>query len=487
MNISFGTDGWRAIVGCDFTADNLKKVVRAFANWLYSPGRRDLYIYKNSISGENFIKPPESGILIGYDTRFMSKFFAKTAADEFIKCAIPVFLSSSFVSSPSLAYSVKHLKAAGGIMITGSHNAAYYNGIKYKPEYGGSATSEIMNDVEKFLISEQSFAPDTPELPQIKPFSPNNPYIENMFNIVDMERIANSRFKIVSDPIYGSNIGLMTKIFNKIGYYVEEIRNEENPIFGGYNPQPIGRNIAPLVEKILRSRADIGFAFDGDGDTLGIVDSIGSFIQPHEIFAIVLWHLVENRKWSGGIVTTLATSDIIKSMALKYDLPTYETPVGFKHITELMLTKNILIGGEESGGIGIKNNIPDKDAALIALMVLEAMAYAGKGIDDILLDLYDRFGTYCFHRTDIHLENNDKKKMVIQKLVREAPKFFDNTKVREMHTLDGIKYILEDQSWILFRPSGTEAKFRIYVEAGSHEKANRLLSECELLINKLIN
>lgn len=483
MKISFGTDGWRGKIGCDFTLENLKQVIHAFISWLTSSDRANLNLYKNNYS---VLRDASAGILIGYDTRFMSEFFAKKAAEEFIQAGIPVWLTDSYVPSPALAYAVKQRKAAGGIIITASHNDPYYNGIKYKPEYGGSATAEIMMSVEQTRRTAKLPPLRLANTPNLEYFSPIDSYIEHLLRHVDMERIANSRFKIISDPIYGSTINLMGKIFNKIGGFVEEIRNEPHPTFGGYTPEPIGRNIAPLVEKVLTTHADIGFSFDGDGDILGIVDSTGSFVQPHSIFAVVLWHLVENRKITGGIATTLATSNLIKSMAENYKIPIYETPVGFKHITQQMLTNDIMIGGEESGGIGVKNNIPDKDAPLIALLVLEAMAYAGKGLDDILHDLSNRFGNYCFHRSDINFDSSEEKKNALISFFKSEPQQFAGLKVKDVISLDGIKYILEDDSWILLRVSGTETKFRIYVEAPNHKQANILLSECEEKVSAYI-
>lgn len=488
MQITFGTDGWRGIIAKDFTLDNLKIVARATANFLYWSGKKELEIYKDlSIKNCQTYCPPQNGVVIGFDTRFMSDIFAKEIAQEIAKCGIPVYLSSSYTPSPALAYAVKSKNASIGIMVTGSHNPSYYSGIKYKAEYGGTATPEIISSIEKMLHSNEKYYPDKSLTPcPIQDFSPTKPYIKNICDLVDMERIANSRFKIISDPIHGCAIGIMEQIFRQIGSYIEEIRNEENPNFGGYNPEPVGRNIAPLVRKVLRSKADIGFAFDGDADTIGVVDSLGSFVQPHEIFALVLWHLVENRKWTGGVATTFSTSRLTESLTNEYGLPIYETPVGFKHITELMLGNDILIGGEESGGIGIKNSIPDKNAALIALLVLEAMAYSGKGLDEIIYELSSRFGTFCFHRTDIKFETNEEKEKIINLMGEKTPSHFDGTKVTNKYTLDGIKYILEDKSWILCRPSGTEPIFRIYVESTSHQKANRILNECESLAASII-
>ncbi|MDQ7823549.1 MAG: phosphoglucomutase/phosphomannomutase family protein [Candidatus Eremiobacteraeota bacterium] len=485
MGITFGTDGWRGIVADDFTFENIRRVARAIARFLYWQGRKDLDIYKPK-KGATYQCPyrhPREGIVVGYDTRFMSRTFAEVAAGEFIKAGIPVYLSSGPSSSPSISTSVDDLKACGAVIITASHNSPEYNGIKFKPEYGGSGTPEVTHAIEKRINGAEEFTlPEAEGEAAIKEFSPHERYTERVVSLIDLERIASSRFKIISDPIYGASRGLLEQALGGIGTYVEEIRGEINPIFGGYNPEPIGKNLAPLVERILRNKADIGFAYDGDGDRLGAVDSRGRFMNSHEVFALILWHLVENRKWSGGVARTFSTSHIIDVMAGRYGLPLYETPIGFKYIAHLMLEKDILLGGEESGGIGVKNHIPEKDAILISLLLLEAMAYKGEGIGSLLEQLMRDHGFFYFHRTDIRITNNDEKESIISRLLNSPPARFIDGKIEDIRTLDGIKYILPGNNWILFRPSGTEPVLRIYVEARSHELAQKILREGEELV-----
>ncbi len=320
----------------------------------------------------------------------------------------------------------------------------------------------------------------------VREFLPHDHYIQKVTEIVDLERIASSRFKIISDPIYGASKGILVQALKGIGTYVEEIRGEDNPIFGGYQPEPIGKNLAPLVEKVLRSKADIGFSFDGDGDRLGAVDSRGRFMNAHEIFALILWHLHENRKWTGGVTKTFSTSRIIDSMARQYGLPLYETPIGFKYIAHLMLEKDILIGGEESGGIGVKNHIPEKDAILNSLLLLEAMAYENNDIGSILENLMKTFGIFHFHRTDINIPDNEEKESILSGLLNSPPGKMADLDVIDVRTLDGVKYIFSDDSWILFRPSGTEPVLRMYVEARSHDVAGKLLKGGEELIKNAL-
>ncbi|MHC9538808.1 MAG: phosphoglucomutase/phosphomannomutase family protein [Vulcanimicrobiota bacterium] len=486
MAITFGTDGWRGIIGDEFTFANIRLVSRAIASFLHWPARRGLDIYKSK-AGASYSCPyrkPEDGIVIGYDTRFMSRKFAEVAAEEFLSSDVPVYLASTPSSSPSISFAINDLKASGGIIITASHNSPEYNGIKFKPEYGGSGTPEIMHAIEERISnsgSDLSF--NKTAASEIKEFSPHENYTKKVTELVDLERIAGSRFKIISDPIHGANKGLMEQALKGIGIYVEEIRGEPNPMFGGYQPEPIGKNLAPLVERVLRSKAHIGIAFDGDGDRLGAVDSRGRFLNANEIFALILWHLVENRKWSGGITKTFSTSLLIDRMAKKYGLPLYETPIGFKYIAHLMLEKDILIGGEESGGIGIKNHIPEKDAILNSLLLLEAMAYKGQEIAQILEDLLREHGFFHFHRSDLRIVNNEEMESIISRLLNNPPSSIDSLKISDVRTLDGVKYILSDDSWILFRPSGTEPLLRIYVEARSHEIARKILQKGEELVS----
>jgi phosphomannomutase len=486
MPITFGTDGWRGIVGDEFTFANIRRVTRAIAQFLKWPGRKKLDIYRDKV-GASYNCPyrePGDGIVVGYDTRFMSKKFAEVAVQSFLANGIPVYLASSPCSSPAISTAITEMKAAGAIIITASHNSPDWNGIKFKPEYGGSGTPDIMCAIQERIPEEDPDPyPGTNNDVAVTEFAPADNYIQRVVSLVDLERIASARFKIISDPIYGANRGLLEHALRGMGTYVEEIRGEINPIFGGYQPEPIGRNLAPLVEKVLRSKADIGFAYDGDGDRIGAVDSRGRFLNAHEIFALILWHLVENRKWTGGVAKTFSTSRLIDVMAEKYGLSIYETPVGFKYIAHLMLEKDILVGGEESGGIGTKNHIPEKDAILNSLLLLEAMSYKNEGIGAILENLMRDHGFFHFHRSDIKITNYEKMEAIISKLLNSPPKKVEDLKVSDVRTLDGVKYILSDNSWLLFRPSGTEPLLRIYVEASSHEVARKVLKRGEELVN----
>ena len=483
MGISFGTEGWRGVIAEEFTFENVRKFSRGVANWLYWPKRGELEVYRE---GGSRCLPPSSGVAVSYDTRFMSDRFAAVAASELAACGIPVFLSSSFLTSPSLCDYVVRRGLSAGIMITASHNSPEYNGIKFKAEYGGSAVPGIICGIERMIGSGLSCIPEGVRAAGISKFSNSSDFASSIASMVDMERIANSRFKVIIDPIYGSASGVLDRIFRSAGLFADEIRSERNPLFGGYSPVPSVNNIAPLTEKVLKTGASVGIAFDGDGDTVGIVDSYGGFLQSYDVFAIVLRHLVENRGMRGGVAAAFSTSGIIRRMAERYGLPFHETPVGFRHITDLMLRDDILIGGEESGGIGVKGSIPDKNGPLAALLVLEAMAVSGKSLYELKDEIISEFGELCLHRTDIKFTSNEEKEVVIENLHRALPKSFCGLRISEMAALDGIKCFLEDGSWILFRPSGTEPLFRIYAESDGHKKAYALLNECESFIKKIL-
>lgn len=487
MHISFGTEGWRGIIAKDFTFENVRRFARGIASWLYLPERRALPIYRDILSSSGIAcADPSAGVAIGYDTRFMSENFASAAAEELASCGIPVLLSSSFVPSPSIAMYTRRHRLAAGIMITASHNSPEYNGIKYKPEYGGSAVPGIIDGIQSLEKSRKFVIPEGRSNAKVSSFSPDNEFADSVTSFVDLERIANARLKIISDPIYGSAIGLMGRMLHDAGVYVEEIRNFRNPLFDGNAPVPSVKTIAPLTVKVLKKSADAGICFDGDGDIAGIVDSCGSLLQSHDLFAIILRHLAENRKMTGDIAASFAVSGLIRKMASFYGLRFHETPVGFRHITDLMLKGDVLIGGEESGGIGVKGSIPDKNGPLSAALLLEAMAYSGKSVVELKGEIAEKFGSLCLHRTDMQLASNEDRDAVIESLQKSLPDSFCGSRISEVRDLDGIKCILDDDSWILFRASGTEPLFRIYAEAPSHEKSYALLNESEAFISRIL-
>lgn len=468
--IKFGTDGWRARVAEEFTFSNVRLVAQAVIN----------YIKEIGLGGKPFV--------LGYDNRFLSEHYAMEAARVAAAAGIDCRLSGSSLPSPALSFAVKHLGAGGGIMITASHNPPEYNGLKFKASYAGSAspdmTAEVERHLKQILGSDAHVKPAPENEKKIKYFDPKRSYFEELKKFVDFKLIAAAGLRIIADPMHGSAAGYLKEILASEGIPSEEIRSNRDPLFGGQNPEPLPQNLDELTsltrETSLREPDNIvvGIATDGDGDRIGAVGSSGAFISPHLIFSILLKHLVENKKMKGEVVKTFNITNLIPLLAKKYGLPLHETPIGFKYICDLMQERDILIGGEESGGIGIKGHIPERDSTLAALLLLEAVATWRKSLDRIVEGIMDELGHFYYNRADLHLAD-EKKSRVFTLLKKTPPDRFGGLAVKEIRNLDGIKFLLEDGSWILFRASGTEPLLRIYCEATSPDLLMRILGEGE--------
>lgn len=451
--VSFGTDGWRGVIARDFTFDNVRRVTQAIASYVKSKGGGTL--------------------LIGYDTRFFSDRYAIVAAEVLRGNNIPVILSDRPISTPVLSYNVKVQKAFGGIMITASHNPYYFNGIKYKAEYGGSAYPSIVSEIEA-LIGKEIPKISTGSLAK-KDFLP--PYKAHITSLVDIKRIKDLDTSIVFDPIYGTADNLLEELLGGSAHgpiRVFTIHNHREAYFGGLHPEPVKHNLKELADVIIKMGASIGIATDGDADRLGVVGPSGNFIEPHKILCLLLLHLVRNRKWKGDVVKTISTTLLIDRIASKLGLNVHETPVGFKHVCELMLKNDILIGGEESGGIGIKNHIPERDGIVAGLLLLEMMAMEGKSLPELLGSMSEEFGDLHYKRVDFNIPPEEGKGL-IKKFKEHPPDIILGRKVMDIKTYDGLKFILEGDRWILFRPSGTEPVLRVYVEAPSPEEVEEII------------
>ena len=466
--IKFGTDGWRGIIADDFTIANVKLVTQAIVNYLKSAGLA------------------AKGLVIGYDNRFFSERFAREAARVAAGNQIKVWLTESSAPSPAVSFAVKSKTAAGAIMITASHNPPQWNGLKFKTRESGSAPLEVTQEIERQIQLKPEPAETYPEELIVK-FNPKIDYFSHLETLVDLPKIADAKIKVVVDPMHGSSAGYLHDLLAFYGLEVIEINNTRDPLFGGINPEPLPGNLEELTsltkEITLKDQFKslcVGLALDGDGDRLGAVDSKGSYINPHQIFAILLKHLVEYRKLKGNVVKTFNITELINKMVKTYDLKLNETPIGFKYICDLMLKADILIGGEESGGIGIKGHIPERDGILAGLLLLEAMAVNKKSLGELMDDLNKKYGPYFYNRSDLRLPE-EKKKIFMEKLKASPPAMLAKLKVSRREDLDGQKFYLEDGSWILFRPSGTEPLLRIYAEGGTEERVDLLLAEGEKL------
>jgi alpha-D-glucose phosphate-specific phosphoglucomutase len=468
MSIGFGTDGWRAVIAETFTFSNLRLVAQAVADYINHDLKPD--------------GPPE--VVIGFDTRFLSDRFAIETARVLAANGIVSWLSRTDCPTPAVSYNIVHKKAVGGVVITASHNPPRYNGFKLKADYGGSALPEQCAEVERFLDVAQKEArgpnlmvyEKAIEQGLIHRFNPTNAYYEHLESLVDIDKISHGELRIIADPMFGSGRTAIRAILSRTRCHVTEIRGEMNPGFGGIHPEPIRKYLDKLVAAVQSEHADVGLATDGDADRIGAVDDQGNFVDPHTIMSLSLRYLAGKRGMTGDVIKTVSTTMMINRIAAKYGLTVHETPVGFNHIADYMLNGDVLIGGEESGGISIKGHIPEGDGILMGLLLLEIVADAGVPLSEIIADLQKEFGPTCYERTDFHLLKPVPKKQMVERIQSQAPATMGGEAVREVKTFDGIKFVLADDSWLLIRPSGTEPVLRVYAEGRDHDQVMALLA-----------
>ncbi|MBI4972847.1 MAG: phosphoglucomutase/phosphomannomutase family protein [Candidatus Omnitrophica bacterium] len=451
--IKFGTDGWRAIIGEGYTFENLKILSQAVADYL-GAGKK---------------------IAIGYDTRFLSGSFAESAAGVFKNNGIRVILSKGPIPTPTLSFTVRIRKLDFGIMITASHNPAEYNGFKIKLPSGGAAGPEVTAKIEA-LLGKNPVSKGSLLAGQIKKEDLIRDYIKFICSYIDLKKIKNKRFKVLVDAMYGSGNSFIANVLKDTGIRLEFMRNNINPSFGGMRPEPVEENLEELKTRVKKEEFDLGIALDGDADRIAAVAPGGIFIHPQKILGLLALHLTQDRNWSGGIVKTIAGSTMIDHIAKFLQVKLYETPVGFKYISSLMEKEDIVAGGEEAGGMGVKGYIPERDGSVAGLLLLEMMAYRNKNILKILNDMERQFGKFYYVRSDLQL----KQKVELKK--ENLPKELLGKKVVRVKDYDGIKLICEDESWLMFRGSGTEPMMRVYAEARSLLQAKKLLKLGEGLI-----
>jgi len=460
MQIRFGTDGWRGVIARDFTFDNLSHVAQATMDWLNREGLGD------------------KGLVIGYDRRFLSRDFARRVAEIAAGNGIKALLTEDYAPTPAVSWAVREKGAGAGVMITASHNPPEYNGFKLKEAYGGSArpaTTKMLEEIVAFNIANDRRVVSCPfeeaerkEL--VVQFDPCEGYFHQIGRYVDLRLIANAGIPAVVDPMYGAGSGFIPRLLSGI----DEIHNDGNPLFGGRSPEPIGENLTELSTLLKSGRYRVGLALDGDADRIGAMDENGEFFSSHCIFTVILRHLIERKGLRGGVVKTVSTTRMVDLLAEKYKLKLYETPIGFKHICELMLSEDILMGGEESGGIGVMGHIPERDGILMGLLLLEAMAMSGKGLRQLLDETMDETGRFFYRRIDRRIANSDKE-LLIKSLNSSPPTEIGGRRVAATNFSDGFKFIFENGDWLLIRPSGTEPVLRLYSEAGSPEMTDHLL------------
>lgn len=475
MTIQFGTDGWRAVIAETFTFENLRLLAQGIADTVTAPDW-------GAGAGQGDFDPRL--MVVGFDTRFLSDRFATEVARVLAANGLTVLLTHADAPTPAVSYAVRHHRAAGGVMITASHNAPRYNGVKLKASFGGSALNEQCRRVEDFLADNEARArgPNLMDYDQavraglLRRFNPMPAYAEHLRTLVNMDAIAARPQRLVIDSMYGSGRGAIQAILAGTGCETFEIRGEMNPGFGGVHPEPIARFLGATAGAIAAGHGAFAVVTDGDADRTGAMDGRGQFVDPHKIMALALRYLVERRGWTGAAVKTISTTRMINRLAARYGLACYETPVGFNHIADHMLAEDVLIGGEESGGISIKGHIPEGDGILLGLLILEMVAEAGAPLEEMVADLLRQAGPAHYARRDLRLARPVSKREMVRRLSENAPAAIDGLKVAAVESLDGVKYVLDDDSWLLIRPSGTEPVLRVYAEARTEASVEALLA-----------
>ena len=466
--IKFGTDGWRGVIADDFTYGNVRTVTLAIARYVVRAEK------------------PGAEVLVGFDTRFGSEKFARVAAEALSTAGISVSLATEANPTPALSLLVRMRGAAGGVQITASHNPFRWNGVKFKASYGSSASPAIVAQIEEEVA--KVLRDGVPALPVRKDLigslDVRTPYLETLAGLVDWERLRAAKFRFLIDPMHGAGRGLLRDLFRRNGIECEEIRGTRDPLFGGVNPEPIEPHVEALRLALRSGKYDAGFAFDGDADRIGAMDRDGTFITPHQIFSILLWHLAGTRKVSGDVAKTFSTTKMIDKIAQRFGRKVWETPIGFKYICDRMLESDILLGGEESGGIGTKLYLPERDATVNALLLAEVMAWHGKRLGELVAMLHHEFGEFHYGRVDLEVTDGQKKK---------AMNYFADGKLRKVldwpvvkrEDLDGLKIYLGDIGWVMVRASGTENMLRIYSETTRPETTRRILERVTELARNL--
>ena len=460
--IKFGTDGWRGLIADDFTFSNVRICAQAAAEYVKGRGLGS------------------RGVVVGYDTRFLSDRFAEEAAGVLAANGIPAFLSADPVPTPVASYAVMEMKAAGAVVITASHNPANWNGFKFKPEYGGSATPEITARLESIIGEVQgrggASQPDTAQIESlVKSVDLSPAYFRHVSQLVDLKRIREAGLGVVADSMYGAGSGYIKRLIGGGKTEVREIHCERNPLFPGIGqPEPIARNLTELGVQVRRMNADVGLATDGDADRVGVANEKGIILTPLQIFGLLAYYLLEVRGDRGAIIKSITTTRMIDRLGERHGVPVHETPVGFKHIGPKIMEEDALIGGEESGGFGFRGHVPERDGILASLYILDLVARTGRTVSELIDDLYGLVGAHHYDRVDIPIQGEAKER-AIERISSAGPDSIAGLPVSRLDRTDGSRFEFEDGSWLLFRFSGTEPLMRIYAESGSVQAVKNLL------------
>lgn len=473
MPIHFGTDGWRAVISDTFTFANLRMVAQAIADALIADIKKTAPLKQHNGAPT---------VVVGFDTRFLSDRFAIDVARVLAANGLQVLLAQSDCPTPAISYAVVDQHALAGVMITASHNPPRYNGIKLKASYGGSVSKEQSHRVEVYLSDNetQGRGPNlmdyemAQERGLIQRFDPIPRYRAHLEELIDFELLKAHTHPVVVDAMFGSGRRVLANLLRECGWQVTEIRADMNPGFGGIHPEPIDRYLGDLRTALAAAPGAFGLATDGDADRIGAMDEDGAFVDPHKIMALALGHLV-GRGESGSVVRTVSTTHMLDRMAADQGLDLLETPVGFNYIADHMIANGVLIGGEESGGISFKGHIPEGDGVLMGLLLAEIVAASGKPLKELVANLLAAYGPVFYERNDLRLKRPVDKAQMSRQLAENAPQDIGGHKLAKVATTDGVKYILDDGSWLLIRPSGTEPVLRVYAEGRSPEILKALM------------
>ncbi len=463
--IKFGTDGWRGVIADDFTFANVRIASEAIAAYVHAQ------------------EDPAKGLCIGYDTRFESEDFARACAEVVAAAGIPVKLASAITPTPALSFGVREREAAGGIMITSSHNPPQWNGIKYKAWYGGSGKPSIMAAIESYLGQPVPRASQPAPIEEVD-FLPS--YLRAIESFADLDLIAGCGMKFAIDSMYGAGGDLLSKIFTRLGVAHVQIRSEVNPAFPGINPEPIEPHIRALGETVVANGCQAGLCTDGDADRIGATDEHGNFVDPHKIYSVLLSWVLKRKNWPGAVTRAFNTTKMLDRICLKYGRELVEHGIGFKYVCDLMLEREILMGGEESGGIGFQRHLPERDGLLNVLLLANVMAEEGKTLGQLVADLQAEYGEHQYGRLDLHIPDEQKNAAIARaRALEPGDPVFAGMQIYCQETLDGVKFYLDNpeatnkpraaETWLLLRASGTEPLLRIYCESCSKESVNKLL------------
>ena len=463
-DIRFGTDGWRALIAGDYTYDNVARCARGLCDYLKQRGTAD------------------RGLIVGYDTRFLSPEFAATVASVSAGEGIRTLLSVEAAPTPVLSYNVLHHGAGGAAIITASHNPANWNGFKFKPEYAGSATQEITDDLEDAIRQIGHMDPSGTTAGRnstlLEDLSPSGPYFDHVATLVDLDAIRSAGFMVMIDAMYGAGAGYLPRLLEGGATTVEELHGHRNPAFPGMaQPEPIAPNLTELMARIPGVGASVGIALDGDADRVGIIDEAGNFVTTLDVFSLLALYLLEEKGLRGSLIKGVTASQALNKMGGAYGVAVHEVKVGFKHMGPRMEELNALMAGEESGGFAFRGHVPERDGILSGLLVLEYMAKTGKTVSELLKDLFDRVGPHFYHRRDIEFDADDRNRIGL--LVNNPElEHLGNYLVVASDSIDGRRLQFDD-GWLAVRFSGTEPLLRIYAEAGSSERVSGLLDAAQ--------